>query len=578
MTFITGKDAPLEVSIEKMSRLLTELGFAVEETCWLNPVPNVWSVHIRDKNCPIIFANGKGVTKEAARASALGGCLERLSCNYFFADFYLGRKVAEGDFVHYPNEKWFPVLSDEIPSGLLDEATLSHYNMDNELIASMLIDTNSGNRERGICALPFVRQKTDQQVWFPVNIIGNLYVSNGMAVGNTLYEARVQAISEIFEHHIKNTIISSGISLPRIPDEVINRYPKVMQSMDALRENGFIVYTFDASLGGKFPLVNVTLLNPDNGGCLSVFGAHPKFEVALERAVLELLQGRGLNQLDYFSEPSFDLHLVAEQHNLETHFIDSSGLVSWELLSADSDYKFVEWNIEGDTKTEFEHLCYLIHKVDMDIYIADYEHLGVYCCRVIVPGMSEIYAVEELVWNNNNIGIDMRHRIMSIGSLSGHALDELLEEMEVLGLDDQQLISDLIGIAPDVGGCFDGLYVAELKCLIALRVQNHEMALSCNDWLLHFGMLSSSKLKLHRCLNQMLQFRLLGECNASAFSAVLNNLYGAALVARCHAMIEGEGVFEQLVTIDRDLKVLKEHTALLMAYQRLQDAKTQYLL
>lgn len=573
MTCITGKDAPLEDSIEKMSRLLSGLGFDIEEINWLNPVPNVWSVHIRDKHCPMLFSNGKGVTKGAARASALGEYLERLSCNYFFADFYLGKNVAEGDFVHYPNEKWFPVESDEIPEGLLDDATLSHYNMDDELTAPMLIDTNSGNRERGICALPFVKQETNEEVWFPVNIIGNLYVSNGMAAGNSLYEARVQAVSEIFERHIKNTIISSGISLPKIPDEVVYRYPKVMESIDTLREQGFVIYVLDASLGGKFPLVNVTLFNPENGGCFASFGAHPKFEVALERAVTQLLQGRSLDQLSDFPEPSFDIQLVADSHNLETHFIDSSGLVSWDLFSSETDYEFTEWNIEGSRKAEFEHLCHLIHKVDMDIYIADYEHLGIYCCRVIVPGMSEIYPVEELVWNNNSIGVDIRSRIMSIAGLTNIELEELYEEVAGLGLDDQQLISELIGIAPDSGSCFQGLRVVELKCLIALRLQNHSVALECNDWLLQFGALNKSQQKMHRCLNQILQFTLLEKSEIAAFSIVLKDLYGHDLLIKCQDLIAGKGVFDHLTAVDMGLSQLTRHSLLLAAYQRLQNVK-----
>ncbi|MEA7581085.1 hypothetical protein ONJ87_26750, partial [Salmonella enterica subsp. enterica serovar Anatum] len=42
------------------------IGFHIEEASWLNPVPNVWSVHIRDKECALCFTNGKGATKKAA--------------------------------------------------------------------------------------------------------------------------------------------------------------------------------------------------------------------------------------------------------------------------------------------------------------------------------------------------------------------------------------------------------------------------------------------------------------------------------------------------------------------------------
>ncbi|MDI4746027.1 DUF4223 family protein, partial [Salmonella enterica subsp. enterica serovar Kentucky] len=41
-----------------------------------------------------------------------------------------------------------------------------------------------------------------------MNIIGNLYVSNGMSAGNTRNEARVQGLSEVFERYVKNRIIA----------------------------------------------------------------------------------------------------------------------------------------------------------------------------------------------------------------------------------------------------------------------------------------------------------------------------------------------------------------------------------
>ena len=70
--FIPGKDASLESSIQAMQERLTALGFHIEERSWLNPVDSAWSVHIRDRDCPLLFTNGKGASELAARASALG--------------------------------------------------------------------------------------------------------------------------------------------------------------------------------------------------------------------------------------------------------------------------------------------------------------------------------------------------------------------------------------------------------------------------------------------------------------------------------------------------------------------------
>ena len=80
------------------------------------------------------------------------------------------------------------------------------------------MDLQSGNYDRGIVAMPYVRQSDQQTVYIPQSIIANLYVSNGMSAGNTKNEARVQGLSEVFERYVKNRIIAEAISLPEIPN------------------------------------------------------------------------------------------------------------------------------------------------------------------------------------------------------------------------------------------------------------------------------------------------------------------------------------------------------------------------
>ena len=189
-TMILGKDCSLEETIQNMSAIIAALGIKIEIASWRNPVPHVWSVHVRDADSPMCFTNGKGASKDAALASALGEYLERISNNYLYNDYYLGEEIAQGDFVHYPSEKWFkPGAKDALPKGLMDDYLLSIYNPEGELKSSHLIDTNSGNAKRGICAIPYERQSDKEIVYIPANLIGNLFVSNGMSAGNTKYEA-----------------------------------------------------------------------------------------------------------------------------------------------------------------------------------------------------------------------------------------------------------------------------------------------------------------------------------------------------------------------------------------------------
>ena len=303
-TLILGKDLPLEKTISNMTNILAELGMKIEISSWRNIVPNVWSLHIRDAASPMCFTNGKGSTKESALCSALGEFIERLNCNFFYNDQYFGEEIANSDFVHYPNEKWFTVdTNDDLPRGLLDDYCLDIYNPNDELRGSHLIDTNSGMVERGICSIPYKRQSDGETVYFPSNLIENLFLSNGMSAGNNLHEAQVQCLSEIFERAIKRQIIEGEMALPDVPQQVLEKYPDILQGIQVLEQQGFPVLVKDASLGGQFPVMCVTLMNPKTGGVFASFGAHPSFEVALERSLTELLQGRSFEGLNDVPNP-----------------------------------------------------------------------------------------------------------------------------------------------------------------------------------------------------------------------------------------------------------------------------------
>lgn len=580
-TFIPGKDAALEDSIARFQQKLQDLGFHIEEASWLNPVPHVWSVHIRDRDCPLCFTNGKGASKKAALASALGEYFERLSTNYFFADFWLGKSIANGDFVHYPNEKWFPLPADEsLPEGILDARLRAFYDPENELSASDLIDLQSGNSERGICALPFSRQSDQQTVYIPMNIIGNLYVSNGMSAGNTANEARVQGLSEVFERYIKNRIIAESISLPTIPNAVMQRYPGVVEAIARLEAEGFPIFAYDASLGGKYPVICVVLFNPANGTCFASFGAHPDFGVALERTVTELLQGRSLKDLDVFTPPTFDDEEVAEHANLETHFIDSSGLISWDLFKETADYPFVDWKFDGTTQQEFDTLMAIFHAEDKEVYIADYEHLGVYACRILVPGMSDIYPAEDLLLANNSMGAGLRETLLALPGSNWNPEEylDLISQLDEEGHDDFTRVRELLGLATGKDNGWYTLRIGELKAMLALAGGDLEQALIWTEWTMEFNgsIFAPERANYYRCLQTLLLLAMEEDRDPVQYHHAFTRMYGSDAVEAASAALSGEAPFYGLQTVDADLKAFPAHQALLQAYEKLQAAKRRY--
>ena len=580
-TFIPGKDAALEESIEKFQQKLTALGFNIEEASWLNPVPNVWSVHIRDKDCPQCFSNGKGASKKAALASALGEYFERLSTNYFWTDFYLGQDIANGDFVHYPNEKWFPIEDEALlPQGILDDRLFEHFDPNQELTPELLVDLQSGNYERGIVALPYVRQSDQQTVYIPQSIISNLYVSNGMSAGNSQFEARVQGLSEVFERYVKNKIIAEAISLPLIPQEVMARYPSIQAAIDKLEQEGFPILAYDASLGGQYPVICVILLNPTNGTCFASFGAHPKFQVALERTVTELLQGRSLKDLDVFSPPSFNNDDVAEHANLETHFIDSSGLISWDLFKETPDYEFADWNFSGkDTHEEYDNLMAIFRAEKKDVYIMDYNHLGVYACRIIVPGMSDIYPADDLIYANSNMGMDWREILLDLPHFhhDPETYQELLDELDEQGIDDATRVREFIGIVAPKASGWTTLRIGELKSMLYLALGDLEMALDWANWTynMNSSVFTAERANYYRCLISSLELFMDSQRDPQQYRLVFEKMYGKDAVAFAWSAIQGGNPFYNLPASDETLANFSEHQKLLAAYAKLQKAKRE---
>jgi len=573
-TMIVGKDLPLEQTIANMTSILSDIGIKIEVASWRNIVPNVWSLHIREAASLMCFTNGKGTTKESALCSALGEYIERISCNFFYNDYYFGEEIAHSEFVHYPNEKWFEAgANDALPEGLMDEKCLQLYNPEDELRASHLIDTNSGLIERGICALPFTRSSDQKIVYFPSNLIENLFVSNGMSAGNNLDEAKVQCLSEIFERAIKRQIIEQEIILPDVPKDILAKYPGILAGIEELENKGFSILVKDASLGGEFPVMCVTLMNPKTGGVLASFGAHPSFEVALERSLTELLQGRSFEGLNDMPPPTFNSHALTEPGNFVEHFIDSTGVISWKFFSAKNDYEFCEWDFSGTTEEENERLMSILAGLGKEVYVATYDNFGAAACRILVPDYSEVYPTEDLIWDNTNKALMFREDILNIHSLTDEELADLLDRFEETQLDHYTVIADLIGIGFDKNTVWGKLDIGELKILIYLILEQYEEANEIVSDFLSFNDNTVERVLFYQALSTVLEITINDELNIDDYVPNLNRMYGPEVMSNALGSVTGEVRFFGLVKTSMKLEGLDKHLKLIESYKKLHKAR-----
>lgn len=556
----TSKNTVLDDLTTKLKKNISDAGFHIVEQSWSNPIANIWSVTICDKFCSVLITNGIGHSKKNALSCALNEFTKYLSTRYFWTDYYLGDEISNNKYLQSSNEKWFRANSnDSWPEGVLNDELCQFYNPVGELNASNLIDLNSCNHERGICCIPYERVGTDESTNFPINLVDNIYARNGISSGNTNAEARVNALSEIIEHYVQFKVIAEGISLPNIPAFVLNQYPHIQSTIKEIEVDGCSLLIKDASLDDKYPVISAVLLNSNKQSVSSCFAAHPKFDIAFERVLTKLIKNNHLNQFDNFSEAGFDLDEISSPNNLEKQFIESQGVTAWDSLSDNPDFDFIDWSNKFsniNTEQEYKQLCEMIHREGNDIFISDYSDMDLYTCRVIVPGMSEVYPVDDLVWENNNLGASVRDQILKPNKTIQEC-ERLIENLEDLNQEDEYLVSNLIGMPADTDSIFSDLCVAELILLLALKTQDNERMQEGCEWLLHFKQINPYRLKTYKCINTILQLD-----NMTDYASVLEKLYTREVLSDALALINGEDVFP-LVS---DWKM---HASLIVAYKKI---------
>ena len=331
---------------------------------------NVFSVNLSSNVG--FFSNGKGNSFKEAKLGAMGEMCERLVTRNYFEDYFLAKV--------YPDSK--------IVDKFLTKKLRKFYNIE-ELSKEDLIDFSSCSNE--ILSIPFIRQNDKKEIFFPINLVQNLYASNGMAFYSDEKTAYNNALSEIIERFVKFEVIKNGLNLPKFTHPYNSKHIQV----------------YDATLG-KYPVMAVSFIK--NNQILLAFGADLDQEKAIQKAYFELMQGR--ENFDNIGEFSDNLDEVQDSYNLESHFISNIGLVYKNFLKK-SKNKPYKWDFEN-------------YKINKDIYFRKYSIMDYFAYQIIIPDFSEIYPIDDLIYNNKNQGKFYRNMILDYKKFDkNHIIDEL---------------------------------------------------------------------------------------------------------------------------------------------------------
>jgi ribosomal protein S12 methylthiotransferase accessory factor len=309
------------------------------------------------------------------------------------------------------------------------------------------------------------------------------------------------------------------------------------------------------------------------------FGAHPRLEVALERSLTELLQGRSFEGLNDLPAPTFTSNAVTEPNNFVEHFIDSSGIVSWRFFSAKADHEFVEWDFAGEgdeaTAQEAATLFGILQAMGKEAYVAVHDQLGATACRILVPGYSEVYPVDDLIWDNTNKALLFRADVLNLHRLDDKALEALLDRLENNELDDYLDIATLIGIEFDDNTVWGQLTVMELKLLIHLALQQMEEAHELVGAFLQYNDNTVERRLFYQALNVVLEVSLDEDLALEDYVVNFRRMFGNERMDAAIGSVDGSVRFHGLTPTSLKLETLDRHQRLLDSYKKLHAARSR---
>ncbi|MCK5425288.1 MAG: YcaO-like family protein, partial [Emcibacter sp.] len=291
------------------------------------------------------------------------------------------------------------------------------------------------------------------------------------------------------------------------------------------------------------------------------------------RSLTELLQGRSFEGLNDVPPPTFNSHAVTEPSNFVEHFIDSTGVISWKFFSMRHDYEFCEWDFSGTTEEENTRLMTILEGLGKEVYVATYENFGATACRILVPGYSEVYPTEDLIWDNTNKALIFREDILNIHSLTDEELEDLLTRFEEAELDHYTVISDLIGITFDENTVWGRLDIGELKILIYLVLEQYEEAKEIIADFLNFNDNTVERVLFYQALSAVLEITINDELDINDYVANLNRMYGAQVMGNVLGSVTGEVRFSGLTKTSMKLEGLDKHLKLIESYKKLHKAR-----
>ena len=390
------KDADPKCTVEKIRGLLVDVGIQMEEIWFDSGIENCCSVKLQVVGTSMFGASGKGVTKDLALASAYGEFIERLQCGrqrFLYQSFERDPEMYMHAYA--PDARYMTLQELEENGDWMDYLIRTYPFLTRNRIAKFCRDCAFANEDR-ILAVPFYSLFEEKYVYLPIEYVEIMYTANGCCAGNSKEEAWLHALSEIFERKCHIDVLKKQKPVPKFSREYLQQFPTVWKIIDTIEAEGdCTVDILDYSGDSGYPVAAVRLVNKKAHGYVISAAADPVLEIAIQRALTEMFQGRSLKN---------PLYRTVFLEETKTPIADNIvNQINWKLgnyaaeFFTDTAPSTAEPLIlsENAGKTNRELLMEAIEKVramDRPLYIRNQSFMGFDTYKLVIPGFSETRA------------------------------------------------------------------------------------------------------------------------------------------------------------------------------------------
>jgi ribosomal protein S12 methylthiotransferase accessory factor len=239
----------------------------------------------------------------------------------------------------------------------------------------------------------------------------------------------------------------------------------------------------------------------------------------------------------------------------------------------------VAWDFSAQgndaTAKEAATLFGILQAMGKEAYVAVHDQLGATACRILVPGYSEVYPVDDLIWDNTNKALLFRADVLNLHRLDDEALEALLDRLENNELDDYLDVATLIGIEFDDNTVWGQLTVMELKLLIHLALQQLEEAHELVGAFLQYNDNTVERRLFYQALNVVLEVTLGEDLALEDYVVNFRRMFGDERMDAAIGSMDGSVRFHGLTPTSLQLETLDRHQRLLDSYKKLHVARAQ---